>query len=403
MTSTSRQDTTTVSQFATTTEPQSTSSASTTSSIQSTSTGVSETTSTQLLTQVLAPTSTSTTHSRTSTTRSSASGSKSTEPQASSLLTTVTRPITPIFVPTASLAAHKELPAVDFHLPFGAVAGIVLAAVIVIGVGGTCLIFGPRRTLRKIGIGRDRDNYDDYEEWDEAPRDSGVWTRRPASIGANSDLWKTSSGAFPSRYSTASVGGPGMAGVGAGKGMGMTEVSPNVLTHPPQPPSRRMSQHRVEERGPVRSGWFTASMVRGASLLSLGSLVRPLAEPSNGSERMSRLGTGGSAGRRFQELYRRERAQQSVGGANTNGSSQSKGGVGEMGERLPSGSGQHRDPVEMGRSRVMTPRVRRPSRLATSYVPEVVVHDTARPSLSSASHDGKGYDADAEIERRRVI
>lgn len=174
-----------------------------------------------------------------------------------------------------------------------------------------------------------------------------------------------------------------MAGVGAG-GMGMaTDLGP---------PPRRMSQRQVEERRAVRSGWFAASMVRGASLLSLGSLVRPPTD--SGAQKMDRLGGGGSAERRFQELYRRERAQQTV---SEHGTVRARAPVSEMGER---GMAERR-------SRAMTPKTRRPSRLAQSFVPEIVVHDATHPSLSSVSNvthesGGRGYDADAEAEPRRA-
>lgn len=356
------------------------------SSTQPGGTTVPQTSTVQLVMSTLAPSSPTTTFSRSSTS-SSTSVSTDTESQSLSVLSTVTRPIiTPSS--TATSGPTTEIVAANSHLSFGAIVGVVAAVILLIGVTGTCLILGPRRALRKIGINSRRDEETiDYEEWEQEHRDStsGVWGGRPASVGANSDWWRPPPGAFPTRQSTISMAGPGMAGVGAGKVMEVTDMGP---------PPRRISQRQVEERRAVRSGWFASSMVRGASLLSLGSLVRPPTESSSGAEKMDRLGTRGSAGRRFQELYRRERAQQQGPSETGTGPRARVPPVSEMGER------------QMGerRSRVMTPKTRRPSRLAQSYVPEIVVHDATHPSLSSVSNEsgGRGYDADAEVEPRRA-
>ncbi|KAG9083604.1 hypothetical protein FS749_005908 [Ceratobasidium sp. UAMH 11750] len=142
-----------------------------------------------------------------------------------------------------------------------------------------------------------------------------------------------------------------MAGVGAGSRMGRGASEDSSTGNPASQDAGQSPE--PETNRTVRSGWFAASMVRGASLLSLGSILKP--EPA-----VSRVGQG-SAGRRFQELYRRERAT-------------------EMGERT---------------SRVPYPAVKRPSRLGT--IPAILVQDATLPSLSSASHvTGRGYDADVE-------
>ncbi|KAL5635369.1 hypothetical protein ACGC1H_004230 [Rhizoctonia solani] len=351
-----------------------------TSITQQTSTFIPQSTSSQVITSVSTSSPVLITL-QPSSTIASATTELPVDSETSSLTEIVTRPIiTPTPSPPPPLATTA--PTVYSHLSFGAIMGIVAAVVVVLAVAGICIILGPRRALRKIGIGANRDDEKiDYEEWERTHRESGTWTGRRASMGASSNWWNPPAGPFPTRPSTISMGGPGMAGVGAGRSM-------ERGASPTSPVPRRMSQHRVEERGAVRSGWFAASMVRGASLLSLGSLVRPAAEPYDGSQRMSRMGTGGSAGKRFQELYRREPT------------------VSEIGEREPSEAGQRRAPGEMGayRPRSMAPRVRQPSRLATSYVPEIVVQDATLPNLSSISsvtHEsgGRGYDADAEAER----
>ncbi|KDN49001.1 hypothetical protein RSAG8_02354, partial [Rhizoctonia solani AG-8 WAC10335] len=386
----------------TTVEPptpvQSTTSVVATTSMQSTSTSlqtstsVPQSTSSRVITPVSTPSPTLTTLRQSSTVISTV---RETPINSETLSSTeiVTRPIiTPNSSPLPPLATTA--PTAYSHLSFGAIIGIVTVVVVVLAVAGTCIILGPRRALRKIGIGANDDDELDYEEWERTHRESGTWNGR-ASTGASSDWWKHPAAPFPTRPST--VCGPGMAGVGAGKAMEMG-------ASPTSPVPRRMSQRRVEERGAVRSGWFATSMVRGASLLSLGSLVRPPAEPSYGSQRMSRMGTGGSAGRRFQELYRRERASQ-ASPTRSNEPAEYLATVTELGERKPSEGGR-RAPGETGayRPRPMEPKVRRPSRLAMSYVPEIVVHDATLPNLSSVSsvtHEssGRGYDADAEAER----
>jgi hypothetical protein len=123
------------------------------------------------------------------------------------------------------------------------------------------------------------------------------------------------------------------------------------------------------------------------------------------------MGTGGSAGKRFQELYRRERASGSSNPTKPSEPTEYLATINEMGQRQPSGIGQRRVPGEMSnyRPRSAAAKVRRPSRLASSYVPDIVVQDTTLPnlsSLSSVTHEssGRGYDADAEVERYpRVI
>ncbi|CAE6535899.1 unnamed protein product [Rhizoctonia solani] len=377
----------------------------TTTSIQPTSTTQQTTTSMPQPTssQVITPASVAITPAPTTLQRSSTLVSSiieiSTSSETPSLTEIVTRPIiTP--TPSQPPPLATTAPTANSHLSFGAIMGIVGVVAVILAVAGVCVVLGPRRTLRKVGIGANRDDEKlDYEEWEQAHRESGTWNGRPASVGASSDWWRPPAGAFPTRPSTVSMGGPGMAGVGAGRGMEMDSST--------SPIPRRMSQRRVEERGAVRSGWFAASMVRGASLLSLGSLVRPPADSNGrGSQRMSRMGTGGSAGKRFQELYRRERASGTIP-ARSNEPTEYLATVSELGEHKPNGA----TPGEMGgyRPRSMAPRIRRPSRLATSYVPEIVVHDATLPNLSSVSsvtHEsgGRGYDADAEAERRpRVL
>ncbi|CAE6420428.1 unnamed protein product [Rhizoctonia solani] len=371
--------------------------------LQTTSALISQSTSIQIITPASAPAPISTTSQRTS-----KSFSTIPESSASSNTLSTTEIVTrPIITPTSTRPPlATTAPTVNSHLSLGAIVGIVSAIVVILVVAGMCIIIGPRRALRKLGVGANRDEEKiDYEEWERTRRESGTWTRRSASVGANSDWWRPPPGAFPNRPSTVSLCGPGMAGVGAGKGVGIPE-------NPTSPVPRRMSQRRVEERGAVRSGWFATSMVRGASLLSLGSFVRPPMETSNtrGSERMSRMGTGGSAGKRFQELYRRERASGSANSTRLNEPTEYLATINEMGERQSSIIGQRRVPGEMNsyRPRSTGPKVRRPSRLATSYVPDIVVQDTTLPNLSSVSsvtHEsgGRGYDADAEIERRPCV
>ncbi|KAH7341116.1 hypothetical protein B0J17DRAFT_716270 [Rhizoctonia solani] len=397
--STSRLSTTTNSSppVQTTTAPALTTSIQPSLLTQQTSTSVPPSTSIQVITPVSISIPISTTFQESSTPISTITGT-STDLQTSSFTEIVTRPIiTPTYTPPPLATI---VPTAHSRLSFGAIVGVVSAVVIVLVVTGICIVLGPKRALRKVGIRTNRDEEKiDYEEWERTHRESGTWTRRPASIGANSDWWKPPPGPFSTRPSTLSMGGPGMAGVGAGRGMDRNT---------PSPISRGMSQRRVEERGAVRSGWFATSMVRGASLLSLGSLVRSPAEPSHGrgSERMSRMGTGGTAGKRFQELYRRERASGTSASIKSDKPTEYLATVSEMGERKPSEVGQHRAPVEMGvyRSRSTTPKVRRPSRLAMSYVPEIVVHNATLPNLSSVSsvthESGRGYDADAEVDRR---
>ncbi|KAJ1309532.1 hypothetical protein OPQ81_006305 [Rhizoctonia solani] len=326
--------------------------------------------------------------------------SESANPETSSLTKIITRPI---ITPTRPPPLSATAPTANSHLSFGAIVGVVGVIIVVLAVAGTCIILGPRRALRKVGIGANGDEEKDYEEWEREHRVSEKWERRAGSIGSSSDWWRPPPRPFPTRPSTVSMGGPGMAGVGAGKGMGIDE-------NPTSPIPKGMSRRRVEERGAVRSGWFAASMVRGASLLSLGSLVRHPSDSSNGrgSERMSRMGTGGSAGKRFQELYRRERAS-GASTMRTNQPTEYLATVNEIGEHRPSGAGQHRAPGEMDyRTRSIAPRARRPSRLTTSYVPEIVVQDTTLPNLSSVSivtyeSGGRGYDADAEAEQRSRV
>ncbi|CAE6404471.1 unnamed protein product [Rhizoctonia solani] len=378
-----------------------------TSTIPPTSTPIPQSTSSQIISLLSAPSSTTITVYPSST-LISATTETSIESETTSSSGIVTRPIiTPTSSPPAPLATTA--PTAYSHLPFGAIMGIVASVLVVIAVAGICIIVGPRRALRKMGIGAKRDDEKmDYDDWERTHRESASWSGRRASIGASSDWWKPPA-PLPTRPSTISVGGPGMAGVGAGRGMDAD------IDSPVSPVPRRMSQRRVEERGAVRSGWFAASMVRGASLLSLGSLVRPPAEPSygssGGSERMSRMGTGGSAGKRFQELYRRERASRTSTLVKSNQPTEYLATVSELGEHEPSRAGQRRASGDMGvyRSRSMAPKVRQPSRLAMSYVPEIVVQDATLPNLASVSsvtHEsgGRGYDADAEAERYpRVI
>ncbi|CAE6375100.1 unnamed protein product [Rhizoctonia solani] len=369
-----------------------------TSTTQQTSMFIPQSTFSQVITSILASSSVLTTL-QPSSTLASATTETPVDSETSSLTEIVTRPIiTPTPSPPPPLATTA--PTVYSHLSFGAIMGIVAVVVVVLAVAGTCIILGPRRALRKIGMGSNRDNEKlDYEEWERTHRESGTWTARRASVGASNGWWNPPVGPFPTRPSTVSMGGPGMAGVGAGRSM---ESDASLIS----PIPRRMSQRRVEERGAVRSGWFAASMVRGASLLSLGSLVRPAAEPYDGSQRMSRMGTGGSAGKRFQELYRRERASRTSTLMKSNQPTEYLATVTELGEREPSEVRQRRGAEEIGayRPRSMAPKVREPSRLAMSYVPEIVVHDATLPNLSSISsvtHEssGRGYDADAEAER----
>ncbi|KAF8710423.1 hypothetical protein RHS03_01774, partial [Rhizoctonia solani] len=380
--------------------PTTTSFVQSTPTFQSTSVFIPQPTSIQIVTPASAPISIPTTSQRISTPFSTIKD-ESTSSGASSVTEIVTRPIiTPVSTQPPPLATTA--PTANSHLSLGPIVGIVAAIVIVLAIIGTCIILGPRRALRKVGIGANRDEEKiDYEEWEPTHRESGTWTGRPTSVGANSDWWRPPPGAFPTRPSTMSLGGPGMAGVGAGKSIGMDG-------NPASPIPRRMSQRRIEERGAIRSGWFATSMVRGASLLSLGSLVRPIeSSNSRGSERMSRMGTGGSAGKRFQELYRRERASGSSGLMKSNEPTQYLATINEMGVRQPSEMGQYRVPggISSYRPRTTTPKVRRPSQLAMSYVPDIVVRDATLPNLSSVSsvtHEsgGRGYDGDAEVERR---
>ncbi|KAG9082565.1 hypothetical protein FRC07_014161 [Ceratobasidium sp. 392] len=272
----------------------------------------------------------------------------------------MTRPIlTPSPTSTFTPNAPTELLSANSRLSFGEIVGLVAVATVVLGVVGWCVVLGPRRVLRKIGLKKKSKSKEEQLEWeaDEEKSDEG---HKRASVGAASDWWslRAPAGALESRMSSVSVGGPGMAGVGAGSRM-TPNSSEGSNTNDQAPPLQESIQ--PERRGTVRSGWFSASMVRGASLLSLGSVLKP--EPA-----VSRVGQGqgGSAGRRFQELYRRERAT-------------------EMGEHTHA----------PGTSRVPYPAVKRPSRLGT--VPTILVQDATLPSLSSASHvTGRGYDADVE-------
>ncbi|KAG8746948.1 hypothetical protein FRC10_003119 [Ceratobasidium sp. 414] len=276
-------------------------------------------------------------------------GKPSTSPASTS-----TRPImTPTPTSTFKPGAPTELVSANSRLSFGEIVGLVALVTVMLGAVGWCVVLGPRRALRKVGIGKKKSwerGRGEYEEWEdgEKPEDDGI----RVIVGAGSDWWslRAPAGALGSRMSSVSVGGPGMAGVGAGSRMAQNtsedpsagNLTPEDARQSPEPEARRT----------VRSGWFAASMVRGASLLSLGSVLKP--EPA-----VSRVGQG-SAGRRFQELYRRERAT-------------------EMGERA---------------LRVPHPAVRRPSRLGT--IPAILVQDATLPSLSSASHVTGGYDADVE-------
>jgi hypothetical protein len=292
----------------------------TTSSIRPASTLMSTT---PVMTVTSAPISTPSS-TQTSTVRTSSIGSTKSMPGTS------TRPIitpTPTFTPGPT----TQLISSSSRLSFGEIVGLVAIVVVVLGVVGMCVVLGPRRALRKVGIGRKPREPGEYEEWEDGEKQPSEGDR-PAS-GAASDWWRAPAGAHGSRVSIVSTGGPGMAGVGAG--------------------SRVAQSTRTEERKAVRSGWFATSMVRGASLLSLGSMLKP--EPATEMRQMSGQG---SAGRRFQELYRRERAAE----------------------------------------RVAYPTVRRPSRLGTvpAVVPAILVHDATLPSLSST----RGYEADVEAPSR---
>ncbi|KAG8790061.1 hypothetical protein FRC12_012856 [Ceratobasidium sp. 428] len=289
-------------------------------------------------------------------TQHSTSAIRGTTNSSSSLAGTTTRPIiTPPPTSTFTPTAPAELVTANSHLSFGQIVGLVA---IVLGVIGWCVVLGPRRALRKVGIGKKKswENSKEHEEWDD---EGSVHELKRASIAGGSDWWslRAPAGALGARMSSVSMAGPGMAGVGAGSRMTSNPSEDPSVTD--QPPQDVIHSPQAERHGTVRSGWFASSMVRGASLLSLGSVLKP--EPA-----VSRAGPAqGSAGRRFQESYRRERAT-------------------EMGERTPSTS-----------SRVPYPAVKRPSRLGT--VPAILVQDATLPSLSSASHvTGRGYDADVE-------
>ncbi|KAF8609842.1 hypothetical protein BDV93DRAFT_600942 [Ceratobasidium sp. AG-I] len=300
----------------------------------------------------------STSHARPGTMHTSTLSASTRVGSTKSIPGTSTRPIiTPM--PTGTMRPTSELLAGTPHLSFGVIVAIVGLVFVALAIIGTCAVLGPKRALRKVGVGRPPEEKT-YEEWENGERqeegEGKVWGGRPESMGANSDWWRAPAGALGSRVSTVSVAGPGMAGVGAGKA---TQRAPSTRAN-------------VEERRAVRSGWFATSMVRGASLLSLGSIVRPVEPPV--SEMPRNRGGQGSAGRRFQELYRRERGME----------------AGEMGERQRSG-------------RVSVPGVRRPSRLGA--VPAILVHDATLPSLSSVSNvthgsGGRGYDADWEGDQR---
>ncbi|KAG8717513.1 hypothetical protein FRC09_014144 [Ceratobasidium sp. 395] len=292
-------------------------------------------------------------------TQHSVSNVRGTTKSSTSLAGTTTRPIiTPPPTSTFTPTAPAELVTANSHLSFGQIVGLVAVVTIVLGVIGWCVVLGPRRALRKVGIGKKKswENSKEHEEWDD---EGSVHELKRASIAGGSDWWslRAPAGALGTRMSSVSMAGPGMAGVGAGSRMTSNPSEDPSVNDPP--PQEIIHSPQAERRGTVRSGWFASSMVRGASLLSLGSVLKP--EPA-----VSRVGQSqGSAGRRFQELYRRERAT-------------------EMGERTPSAS-----------SRVPYPAVKRPSRLGT--VPAILVQDATLPSLSSASHvTGRGYDADVE-------
>ncbi|KAG8793897.1 hypothetical protein FRC12_001199 [Ceratobasidium sp. 428] len=294
-----------------------------------------------------------------SSTQHSTSTIRDTTKSSTSLAGTTTRPIiTPPPTSTFAPTAPAELVTANSHLSFGQIVGLVAVVTIVLGVIGWCVVLGPRRALRKIGIGKKKswENSKEHEEWDDK---GSVHELKRTSVAGGSDWWslRAPAGALGTRMSSVSMAGPGMAGVGAGSRMTSNPSEDPSIND--QPPQDIIHSPQAERRGTVRSGWFASSMVRGASLLSLGSVLKP--EPV-----VSRVGQSqGSAGRRFQELYRRERAT-------------------EMGERTPSAS-----------SRVPYPAVKRPSRLGT--VPAILVQDATLPSLSSASHvTGRGYDADVE-------
>ncbi|QRV99838.1 hypothetical protein RhiJN_27857 [Ceratobasidium sp. AG-Ba] len=301
-----------------------------------------------------------------SSTQHSTSSSRATTQSTTSLPATSTRPIfTPTPTPTYTPDAPIELVSSGSRLSLGGIIGVVAAITIVLGVFAFCLVMGPRKALDKAGIYYDHKEPEGWSSDDEEKSgDEGGTVRR-----ISSDWWnlRTPGGTFGTRVSGISTSGPGIAGVGAGGRTVQDTVVENDLRPQWQEPVQRdQGMISPSRRATVRSGWFATSMVRGASLLSLGSMLKP--EPVT-----SPISREGSAGRRFQELYRRERAS-------------------EMGERIHSTAGQY---IPTRSTRAPYPAGKRPSRLST--IPDVLVQDATLTSLSSASRvTGRGYDADVE-------
>ncbi|CAE6466264.1 unnamed protein product, partial [Rhizoctonia solani] len=145
------------------------------STIPPTSTPITQSTSSQIITLLSAPSSTTMTLYPSST-LISATTETSIDSETTSSSGIVTRPIiTPTPSPPAPLATTA--PTAYSHLPFGAIMGIVAAVLVVLAVAGICIIIGPKRALRKMGIGAKRDDEKmDYDEWERTHRESGTWS-----------------------------------------------------------------------------------------------------------------------------------------------------------------------------------------------------------------------------------
>ncbi|KAG8769796.1 hypothetical protein FRC12_004738 [Ceratobasidium sp. 428] len=144
-------------------------------------------------------------------TQHSVSNVRGTTKSSSSLAGTTTRPIiTPPPASTFTPTAPAELVTANSHLSFGQIVGLVAVVTIVLGVIGWCVVLGPRRALRKIGIGKKKswENSKEHEEWEDD--EGSVHELKRASVAGGSDWWslRAPAGALGTRMSSVSMAGP---------------------------------------------------------------------------------------------------------------------------------------------------------------------------------------------------